>query len=197
MVHCPIRSASLTGTSSRSAGLHHKTRRDTSQRSKRLGVRYARTQRSEVLGTTTAIRLLQISLRAVPAIGRSWTSLAMSPQRCSNTTAISVWKRSDELSRRSLIAAKHRHYRTRKTINAQLDVWMPQELRESAEMLGVAQQSEVGAYQKSTQATELEHSVRLRSKRKPLKGMAPQVGLEPTTLRLTAECSAIELLRNR
>ena len=27
-------------------------------------------------------------------------------------------------------------------------------------------------------------------------GMAPQVGLEPTTLRLTAECSAIELLRN-
>ena len=29
-----------------------------------------------------------------------------------------------------------------------------------------------------------------------LKIMAPQVGLEPTTLRLTAECSAIELLRN-
>ena len=26
--------------------------------------------------------------------------------------------------------------------------------------------------------------------------MAPQVGLEPTTTRLTAECSAIELLRN-
>ena len=26
--------------------------------------------------------------------------------------------------------------------------------------------------------------------------MAPQVGLEPTTLRLTAECSTIELLRN-
>ncbi len=25
--------------------------------------------------------------------------------------------------------------------------------------------------------------------------MAPEVGLEPTTLRLTAECSAIELLR--
>ena len=25
---------------------------------------------------------------------------------------------------------------------------------------------------------------------------APQVGLEPTTLRLTAACSAIELLRN-
>ena len=31
---------------------------------------------------------------------------------------------------------------------------------------------------------------------KCLKRMAPQVGLEPTTLRLTAECSAIELLRN-
>jgi hypothetical protein len=29
-----------------------------------------------------------------------------------------------------------------------------------------------------------------------LKRMAPQVGLEPTTLRLTAECSAIELLRS-
>ena len=29
-----------------------------------------------------------------------------------------------------------------------------------------------------------------------LERLAPQVGLEPTTLRLTAECSAIELLRN-
>ena len=28
------------------------------------------------------------------------------------------------------------------------------------------------------------------------KELAPQVGLEPTTLRLTAGCSAIELLRN-
>ena len=28
------------------------------------------------------------------------------------------------------------------------------------------------------------------------KGKAPQVGLEPTTLRLTAGCSAIELLRS-
>ena len=27
--------------------------------------------------------------------------------------------------------------------------------------------------------------------------LAPQVGLEPTTLRLTAECSTIELLRSR
>jgi hypothetical protein len=26
--------------------------------------------------------------------------------------------------------------------------------------------------------------------------LAPEVGLEPTTLRLTAECSAIELLRS-
>ena len=26
--------------------------------------------------------------------------------------------------------------------------------------------------------------------------MAPQVGFEPTTLRLTAECSTVELLRN-
>ena len=30
-----------------------------------------------------------------------------------------------------------------------------------------------------------------------LQFVAPQVGLEPTTLRLTAECSAIELLRNK
>jgi hypothetical protein len=29
-----------------------------------------------------------------------------------------------------------------------------------------------------------------------LDSMAPEVGLEPTTLRLTAECSAIELLRS-
>jgi hypothetical protein len=29
-----------------------------------------------------------------------------------------------------------------------------------------------------------------------LETMAPEVGLEPTTLRLTAECSAIELLRS-
>ena len=36
----------------------------------------------------------------------------------------------------------------------------------------------------------LEHSSGLRQI------VAPQVGLEPTTLRLTAECSAIELLRN-
>jgi hypothetical protein len=29
-----------------------------------------------------------------------------------------------------------------------------------------------------------------------IEDLAPQVGLEPTTLRLTAECSAIELLRS-
>ena len=29
------------------------------------------------------------------------------------------------------------------------------------------------------------------------KELAPQVGLEPTTLRLTAECSTIELLRSK
>ena len=31
---------------------------------------------------------------------------------------------------------------------------------------------------------------------KSMKNLAPQVGFEPTTLRLTAECSAIELLRS-
>jgi hypothetical protein len=35
-----------------------------------------------------------------------------------------------------------------------------------------------------------------KEKSKLLKELAPQVGLEPTTLRLTAECSAIELLRS-
>src|SRR5262245_42751281 len=33
-------------------------------------------------------------------------------------------------------------------------------------------------------------------RRNPLKKLAPQAGLEPATLRLTAGCSAIELLRN-
>ncbi len=41
-------------------------------------------------------------------------------------------------------------------------------------------------------ATKASSNARL----KLLKKLAPQVGLEPTTLRLTAECSAIELLRN-
>ncbi len=40
------------------------------------------------------------------------------------------------------------------------------------------------------------HGVRTASVLRSEK-VAPQVGLEPTTLRLTAECSAIELLRNR
>src|ERR1051326_8007056 len=34
------------------------------------------------------------------------------------------------------------------------------------------------------------------AQKKVVKGLAPQVGLEPTTLRLTAECSTIELLRS-
>ncbi len=38
--------------------------------------------------------------------------------------------------------------------------------------------------------------VRLGTLGSDYNGLAPQVGLEPTTLRLTAECSAIELLRN-
>ena len=35
-----------------------------------------------------------------------------------------------------------------------------------------------------------------RAARKLLKKMAPQVGFEPTTLRLTAGCSTVELLRS-
>ena len=38
--------------------------------------------------------------------------------------------------------------------------------------------------------------VEVLERSKPLNLLAPQVGLEPTTLRLTAECSAIELLRS-
>ena len=33
--------------------------------------------------------------------------------------------------------------------------------------------------------------------RQVIENLAPQVGLEPTTLRLTAECSTIELLRSK
>jgi hypothetical protein len=36
----------------------------------------------------------------------------------------------------------------------------------------------------------------VEGKKGPHKRMAPQVGLEPTTLRLTAGCSAFELLRS-
>ena len=38
---------------------------------------------------------------------------------------------------------------------------------------------------------------RFRSEATDIKELAPQVGLEPTTLRLTAECSTIELLRSK
>ncbi len=36
-----------------------------------------------------------------------------------------------------------------------------------------------------------------KSREVQLLKLAPQVGFEPTTLRLTAECSTVELLRNR
>ena len=42
-----------------------------------------------------------------------------------------------------------------------------------------------------------EHAKRPKVLKLSVFSMAPQVGLEPTTLRLTAECSAIELLRNK
>ena len=53
-------------------------------------------------------------------------------------------------------------------------------------------------YQLGTSAvgTDLFQDHRCLAKPKIVKGLAPQVGLEPTTLRLTAECSAIELLRS-
>ena len=58
--------------------------------------------------------------------------------------------------------------------------------------------SEHPAMPESKKESEAKTSVRAtkndRSYNLPF--MAPQVGLEPTTLRLTAGCSAIELLRN-
>lgn len=48
----------------------------------------------------------------------------------------------------------------------------------------------------SRQAHEGRRCELLGRKRSGGKGLAPQVGLEPTTLRLTAECSTIELLRS-
>ena len=44
---------------------------------------------------------------------------------------------------------------------------------------------------------KLEATLQVASSSTLLRSSAPQVGLEPTTLRLTAECSAIELLRNK
>ena len=45
--------------------------------------------------------------------------------------------------------------------------------------------------------SSMKTSLKIQQKtRSLLIGLAPQVGLEPTTTRLTAECSAIELLRN-
>jgi hypothetical protein len=53
-------------------------------------------------------------------------------------------------------------------------------------------QNLAGGAQKGTQS----RPIKLRWFSKCLKKLAPQVGLEPTTLRLTAGCSAIELLRS-
>ena len=50
---------------------------------------------------------------------------------------------------------------------------------------------------KITGLPDIEHTGRVLQNVNPKHEiLAPQVGLEPTTLRLTAECSAIELLRN-
>ncbi len=68
--------------------------------------------------------------------------------------------------------------------------------RDCSESLGFAQDFEGEYPQKSPQSGIFEGRRGVGSGRKSLKRLAPQVGLEPTTLRLTAECSAIELLRS-
>ena len=60
-----------------------------------------------------------------------------------------------------------------------------QSLPEAADVLGRFE-IPAGSLEKSPKSVEVENG----------KELAPQVGLEPTTLRLTAECSAIELLRS-
>jgi Phage integrase family len=64
-------------------------------------------------------------------------------------------------------------------------------LRQAADVLGQFE-IPVESLKKSPKSAEVEMS----QCSKGMKRMAPQVGLEPTTLRLTAECSAIELLRS-
>jgi hypothetical protein len=59
-----------------------------------------------------------------------------------------------------------------------------------------AQKTEGGSLQESLQLGVPTAAKRRRAARMLLKRLAPQVGLEPTTLRLTAGCSTIELLRN-
>ncbi len=62
----------------------------------------------------------------------------------------------------------------------------------------------ITSYRQSTTITLMptlaqcaENDFELRGVAKLQKNLAPQVGLEPTTLRLTAGCSAIELLRSK
>src|ERR1700719_3721322 len=50
--------------------------------------------------------------------------------------------------------------------------------------------------QSTPKAHNVDRSGKCRSAVNVRKEMAPQVGFEPTTLRLTAECSAIEVMRS-
>src|SRR5215467_13070675 len=61
---------------------------------------------------------------------------------------------------------------------------------------GIAQRCEIGSPQKSPHSAQKTGLSLSFYRCKSLKNLAPQVGLEPTTLRLTAECSTIELLRS-
>jgi hypothetical protein len=60
----------------------------------------------------------------------------------------------------------------------------------------IAKRFEAESLQKSLQSGYSEGHRGYGGPLSPRKEMAPQVGLEPTTLRLTAGCSAIELLRS-
>ncbi len=64
------------------------------------------------------------------------------------------------------------------------------------EILGIDKGGEIQQLQGSDSTVSNCAQVANLKRCKSLKRLAPQVGLEPTTLRLTAECSAIELLRS-
>ena len=78
----------------------------------------------------------------------------------------------------------------------QKQVVVPESAHVTSPVGAVVQHSEGESLQKSLQWLHSRGHRGAGRAANPLKTMAPQVGLEPTTLRLTAGCSAIELLRS-
>jgi hypothetical protein len=70
---------------------------------------------------------------------------------------------------------------------------------EKAAILGEGESDPQNGPKKNRQSTSIIYEAGLSTgeeRLQVLENLAPEVGLEPTTLRLTAECSAIELLRS-